>query len=120
MHANQRLSLAIRERRLKVCQGQNRTWEIRPSGIAGRLTETWTKEKDNCRQSQWTESIAVGSERFTNAIKDKLGILAKGRKIIETGTEFQLREESTAYIGLSGGKNDDLEVKNTYYLGITH
>ncbi|MDR4499822.1 MAG: hypothetical protein MRK02_18170, partial [Candidatus Scalindua sp.] len=52
---------------------------------------------DNCRQPQWTESIAVGSERFTNAIKDKLDILAKGREIIETDTEFRLREESVAY-----------------------
>ena len=27
------------------CQGQNRTRQIRPSGIAGGLTETWAMEK---------------------------------------------------------------------------
>ena len=33
------------------------------------------------RQKEWTESIAVGSERFTQGIKEKLGLHAKGREI---------------------------------------
>jgi hypothetical protein len=35
----------------------------------------------------------VGSKSFIEAIKEKLGILAKGRKILENGGEFQLRED---------------------------
>jgi putative transposase len=48
---------------------------------------------DNFRQTQWTQSIAVGSKSFIETIKEKLGILAKGRKILENGGEFQLRED---------------------------
>jgi len=35
------------------------------------------------RQPEWTESIAVGSERFIEEIKKKLKSLATGRRIIE-------------------------------------
>jgi len=37
---------------------------------------------DQTRDSKWTESIAVGSERCIEATKSMLGIKAKGRKII--------------------------------------
>ena len=42
---------------------------------------------------QWTESVAVGSKSFIETIKEKLGILAKGRKIFENDGGFQPREE---------------------------
>ncbi len=41
------------------------------------ITESLMKG-NNCRQAQWTESIAVGSKSFIIAIKDKLGLLAIG------------------------------------------
>ena len=40
------------------------------------------------RQNQWTKSIAVGSKSFIETIKEKLGTLAKGRKIIENDGGF--------------------------------
>jgi hypothetical protein len=52
---------------------------------------------DHQRQSQWTESIAVGNKSFVETIKKKLGILAKGRKILETDEGFQLREKTANY-----------------------
>lgn len=46
----------------------------------------WLEEalRDNrpVRQGEWTESIAVGSERYTAKIQEKLGIRAKGRTIM--------------------------------------
>jgi hypothetical protein len=40
------------------------------------------------RQNQWTESIAVGSKSFTEMIKEKLGVLAKGAKFLKTRRDF--------------------------------
>lgn len=37
---------------------------------------------NNYRQALWTESIAVGSKSFLEGIKDKLGVLANGRRIL--------------------------------------
>ena len=46
MDAGQRLSFAHAGKAIEeASQGQNRTREIRPSGIAGGLTETWAMEK---------------------------------------------------------------------------
>ena len=53
---------------------------------------------NNSRQPQWTESIAVGSKGLLGGIKDKLGILAKGRRILEKDGALQLRENPGTYI----------------------
>ncbi len=66
------------------------------------------------RQAQWTESIAVGSKSFTERIKEKLGILAKGRKIIESDDGFQLRENKATYNADFDIKKDDIAGKNVY------
>lgn len=66
------------------------------------------------RQTQWTESIAVGSKSFTEMIKERLGTLAKGRKVIENEEEFQLREPMGTYIANSAGKNGDIGAQNGY------
>jgi len=39
--------------------------------------------RDRRREGKWTESIAVGSESFVNSTKEKLGIKAQGREVIE-------------------------------------
>jgi len=69
---------------------------------------------NNFRQTQWTESIAVGSKNFIETIKENLGILAKGRKIIENDGGFQLREEKGTYIVNSDSKKDDIGPQNVY------
>jgi len=71
----------------------------------------------NFRQDQWTESIAVGSKAFIETIKEQLGILAKGRKILENDGGFHLREEMGTYIPNSDSKNrkDITGAQNTYY-----
>jgi len=70
----------------------------------------------NSRQSEWTESIAVGSESFASWIQKKLGIRAKGRTIIETmGDGFQLRESEEAYIDDFAPEMERIGAQNAYY-----
>ncbi len=69
----------------------------------------------NFRQNQWTESIAVGSKGFIETIKEKLGILAKGRKILENDGGFHLREELGTYNTNSDTKQDNIWFQNAYY-----
>jgi len=70
--------------------------------------------KDN-RQPEWTESIAVGSERFIEEIKQRLRSLARGRKIIENQGRFQLREKSLTYNTVFGSEKEDIGDKNRYF-----
>ena len=51
------------------------------------------------RESKWTESIAVGSERFIEVTKSILGIRAKDRKIIGSEKSYELREQAASYGG---------------------
>jgi len=75
---------------------------------------------NNFRQNQWSESIAVGSKSFIEKIKEKMGILAEGRKIFENDGGFQLREELGTYIVNSDSKKDDIDVQNTYCWDVDH
>jgi putative transposase len=68
---------------------------------------------NNQRQKEWTESIAVGSQSFSESIKEKLGVRAKGRKIIETDVGFQLREEMATYSANYDQENGHIGLKNT-------
>jgi hypothetical protein len=47
----------------------------------GRVEEA--VQKTGCfRTEKWTESVAVGSEEFVTAMKEKLGFKAKGREVV--------------------------------------
>jgi len=70
---------------------------------------------NNCRQPEWTESIAVGSESFIGAIKEKLGVHAKGRKIIKKGGGFQLREEVGSYNAVFDSEKEGIGAENAYF-----
>jgi len=67
------------------------------------------------RRPEWTESIAVGSESFLRAIKERLGIRAKGRRVVGGESRFELREVSAPYVDVFGVGNVDLSVKNTFF-----
>jgi len=47
--------------------------------------------------------------------KNKLGVLAKGRRIHESDEEFHLREEMGTYNNVFDGKYVDIGPSNTYY-----
>jgi putative transposase len=66
------------------------------------------------RVSKWTESIAVGSERFIEATKSILGIKAKGRKIIGSEKSYELREPAAFYGGNLAPENGHLSLQNSY------
>lgn len=70
---------------------------------------------ENTRQAQWTESIAVGSKSFLEGIKDKLGILAKGRSILERTGGFQLREKAGTYSAVFDGTKENIGPENGYH-----
>jgi putative transposase len=53
------------------------------------------------RQPQWTGSIAVGSKVFVEKVKDQMGFKAIGRKVVENGDSFVLREPRVSYQSIS-------------------
>ncbi len=72
----------------------------------------------NRREQRWSESIAVGSNTFTTGILSQLGPRAKGRKIIEKGQTFQVREEMESYNVLFDAEKSDIAPKNTHYWSV--
>jgi hypothetical protein len=72
------------------------------------------KRKTFIRDKKWSKSIAVGSKEFVEDIKDKLGIRAKGRKVVESGGGYHLRETQAAYMSNFTPENSVLRAKNTY------
>jgi putative transposase len=53
--------------------------------------------KDKSREIKWSESIAVGSKSFIEATIKRLGIKARGRKVIGGNKSYELREPSVPY-----------------------
>jgi len=51
---------------------------------------------NSIRQEKWTQSIAVGSRGFLEAIKERLNSKARGRMIIESGHESHVLHETQA------------------------
>ena len=62
----------------------------------------------NRREQIWSESIAVGSNTHTTDILSQLGSRAKGRKILEKGQTFQIREETESYNPLFDGEKGNI------------
>jgi hypothetical protein len=59
----------------------------------------------------------VGSKGFIETIKEKLGILAKERKMLETDRDFQLREEMEPILPIMISKMTILGIK-THIIGV--
>ena len=87
-----------------------------------RYHKGWVEERlgdgNNIRNEKWTKSIAVGSKRFVEDVKSALGALAKGRKPMEGGEGYQLREPSAPYGDHFGVKNEDIGVDNAYFWNV--
>lgn len=77
--------------------------------------ETAIEGKRLERQSQWSESLAVGCPAYVEMIRKQLGPRAKGRALISTETGCQLREEEAAYRPHFEGKKGHLSLENTFY-----
>lgn len=78
----------------------------------------WVEESlrngDNARESKWTEGIAVGSKAFVERTKERLGISAKGRKVLEAKGGYQLREALSSYSHGFAPEIGPLRPQNTY------
>lgn len=79
----------------------------------------WVEESlrngDHCRDGKWTESVAVGSELFVTATKEKLGIKGKGREVIGGDGSYELRESAAPYRAIFGNENGGLRLQNEYF-----
>jgi putative transposase len=58
---------------------------------------SYLEDGDCVRESKWTQSVAIGTKRFVDNTKQALGIRAKGRKVLEAGEAYQLRELQISY-----------------------
>jgi putative transposase len=74
--------------------------------------------KNQVRESKWSESIAVGNRRFAEATKDRLGIKAKGRRVIGGDGSHEVRELPVAYGRDFGPKNGPLSFQNSYFWNV--
>jgi putative transposase len=76
--------------------------------------EEWVREELRraealARNPIWTESVAVGSDRFVNQVRERLGVRAKGRDVLsDSGDVFMLRDPVKPYLRIFGGENEDL------------
>jgi len=79
----------------------------------------WVEEsvsrKEYFKDSKWTESVAVGGEAFVRATKEKLGIKGIGRKVIEKGGSYELREFAEPYKAVLGPESEALRLQNAYF-----
>jgi putative transposase len=70
------------------------------------------------REPGWTESIAVGSKSFVDGIREQLQLRLTGRKVNDSGSHYELREQETTYSTLFATGNACLNTENMYFMGI--
>jgi len=70
------------------------------------------------KELAWSESIAVGSKRFVEEIKGKLGSKAMGRKVIKNNEHYTLKEPHVPYDTLFTPEMEALSLKNTYFWNV--
>ena len=76
---------------------------------------------NNNRNEIWSESVAVGSERFVKEIQQQLAWRAKGRNVVNNHSDCSvLMEQQTPYNTLFDCKKDTLRQNNTYPLNKKH
>lgn len=71
-------------------------------------------KNESMRQAYWSESIAVGSERFTQEVKARLGLTARYRDVVRADDSYALREPASAYAGYFDRENAPLRIENTH------
>jgi putative transposase len=69
----------------------------------------------NVRDDKWTCSVAVGSRRFTQDMKELMSGLVLGRELSESGKSFQLRDTQRSYSALFKAEKDEIGYQNSYF-----
>ena len=72
-------------------------------------------DNDQSREIKWSASIAVGTKSFVEKVKDKLGVRAIGRQVVENIDGYELKEPEGSYRSRFGGKMGTLSHENAYY-----
>jgi putative transposase len=72
------------------------------------------------RDDRWSDSIAVGSERFVEQVKAELGSAVGRREIAVENKTYTLREPSPPYDHLFDGNNGVLSQNNAYLWDTIH
>jgi hypothetical protein len=105
---------------------RKRLMELVGTDVGDELSETYKgwvdeilKSGETARDNKWTESVAVGNIKFIRTVREKLGVRAAGRDIIESGASHELREPGVSYIYDFGVKNGTLSPENTYFWDIS-
>lgn len=57
----------------------------------------------------------MGSKPFVEKLKELLGFRAKGRRVMEAGEGYQVREGSAPYNVLFGAEKEDIDSEDTYF-----
>lgn len=70
------------------------------------------------RETKWTQSVAVGSKELVEMTKDKLSYRVKGRRVVKSDEDYQLREQQASYIANSDHKNVALSDDKTYFRNV--
>ncbi|MFT6915340.1 MAG: putative transposase [Motiliproteus sp.] len=79
----------------------------------------WLNEEleinNSIRDKVWSESLAVGSEKFVEKVQTLLGAKATKRKVIEIVGKHALREQSASYNVVSSAVNPCLRLDNRIF-----
>jgi REP-associated tyrosine transposase len=98
-------------------EGLRELLNFRRMGDLAEAYRGWVEESLSAgdpRDGKWTESVAVGTEAFVTATKEKLGVKAKGRELFGGDGSFELRECPAPYSEILGHENESLRLENTY------
>jgi putative transposase len=82
--------------------------------------EAYLQMDESKRESQWTKSLAVGSETFIEKVKTALGFKAKGRSITGSNGNYRLQENvshfgNASMPGFEPVAGADVEMTNTFF-----
>jgi putative transposase len=84
----------------------------------GWVEEATEKHNHRERQPRWSESIAVGNEKFVRDTKERLGAKAAGRDVLAVNGSCELRETATPYRADFDCENDGLSKENAFFWDI--
>jgi hypothetical protein len=67
------------------------------------------------RDGKWSESVAVGNMEFVEQTRERLGIRASGRNVMEAGDSFEPRGSGAAYAADLADRRAGLRNEKTYF-----
>jgi putative transposase len=101
----QRYKLIDQQALMEKCSNTYDVEEFRKTYKKWVVESLNNRQAASAREPSWSEAIAVGSERFIQLTKEKLGHQARGRRIIEDNEAVTLREHNPHY-------NTDFDYEN--------